>query len=96
MLGALVIDDPNDEAIKATYFTSCGTLSTQTAASTVEALMNQAYLHQLSPSIAILRIDPNDVVESLITSTISRYDSSQFYSIIIDTGAAKRSIAGSS
>ena len=43
----------------------------------------------------MLRTDPNNVVELLITSTTLRYDSSQFYSIIIDIGAAKRSIARS-
>ena len=70
------MDDYNKEAIKATYFTSCGTLSAQTAANTIKALINQAYLYQLSLSTTMLRTDPNDVAELLVASTPLRYDSS--------------------
>jgi hypothetical protein len=89
-----VIEDQNKvEGTQATYFTSCGALAAQTAAKTTKALMNQACLHQLSPSTAMPRTDL-DVAESFSAGTTSRYDSSQFYGIIIDTGAAKRSTAG--
>ena len=66
-----------------------------TAAKTLETLMNQAYLHQLSPGTTPTPAnETTETVDSFTTEGMSRYDSTQFYGLLIDTGAAKRSMAG--
>jgi hypothetical protein len=56
--------------------------------------LNQAYLHQLSPDTTPKAGLDDRAVDSFASEALSRYDSSQFYGIVIDTGAAKRSTAG--
>ena len=87
-------DDESEDDTQVGFFTSCGTLSAQTAAKTIETLLNQAYLHQLSPDTTPKAGLDDRAVDSFASEALSRYDSSQFYGIVIDTGAAKRSTAG--
>jgi hypothetical protein len=62
----------------------------------VNSLSNQSLLHQLTPRLTPKEFTAShdNIEESLITSTSSRYDSHCFYGIVIDTGASKYSTAG--
>jgi hypothetical protein len=98
--------DQSKESIQQ-FFTSCGTLSLQIAAKTTELLLNQACIHRLSPdrslsdkllpdstSVPELRTLRTDITDLFTTDVPSCYGSGEFYRIIIDTRAAKRSTAG--
>jgi hypothetical protein len=110
-LAALLEENPPDDQDphhQESFFTACGTLSATAAASTVEQLSNQAFLHSLSPGITrnseLLEMATSEVAASEVGASpydsayasepSPRYGSDQFQGILIDTGAAKHSTAG--
>ena len=88
--------DQLQEGIPASFFTSCGILSAESAANITQKLSNQACLHHLSPAMSHGHAGgSNDLnVDSFALGDSSRYGSKEFYGVVIDTGAAKRSTAG--
>jgi hypothetical protein len=77
------------------YITSFDATSDEFAALATKELANKACVHQLTTDVSkqqsiteTMTIDANNVV------TTSRYDSRQFYGVMIDIGASKRSTAG--
>jgi hypothetical protein len=87
-------DDQLEEDTQDSFLTSYGTLLAQTATKITKTLINQAYLHQLSPHLTSIARPDSETTDSFTLEALSRYNSSQFYRIIINTGATKRSTAG--
>ncbi|KAI0993887.1 hypothetical protein K3495_g14297, partial [Podosphaera aphanis] len=86
---ALLNDDENCSDSNETYFTSYGPINGSVVAT---YLANQAFKHNLIPTDfahTTVNTDPFAYI-----ATTNRYNSSQFYGIMIDTGAAQRSTAG--
>ena len=88
--------DDTEETTQETFFTSCGTLSTDAAIETVRRLTNQACEHQfLCNTAPTPQFDvATPILETFLMDSTSRYGSDHFYGIVVDTGAAKRSTAG--
>ncbi len=91
---------PNDNCRTdtTTYITSFGSLSIESAATTAGELANRAFIHQMTSDIPKATTDTTDTVNDTIgaykATSKSRYNSEQFYGIMIDTGASKHSTAG--
>jgi hypothetical protein len=81
----LSVDDPKEEQDDATYYTASyiTNISSENATILVQELANRSLLYRLLPDAA-----------KETTPRTARYDSSKFYGVMIDTGAAKRSTAG--
>ena len=103
------IDDDDDEfnelapATTTAFFTSVDSSFTHSnpySSDLVESLNNQALTHQLTTQTPTIATDTDeiDVFTTANGLTVnkpsSRYDTRQFYGIVIDTGAAKYSTAG--
>jgi hypothetical protein len=95
------VDDEHDEVVTG-YFTTVESLLTSPAVSTsianalVDDLTSHSLLHQLTGETLTLKPDETSIEDpyALLAEGTSRYDSSHFYGIVIDTGASKYSTAG--
>jgi hypothetical protein len=107
--GDLTVDQAKGST-QDSFFTSCSTLSVQIATETTQKFLNQACLYLLSTDKLSIdptfRTEPEtEVIDSFASAqispsgsgksdTVSRYSKGEFYRIIINTGATKRSTAG--
>ncbi|RFU25514.1 hypothetical protein B7463_g10820, partial [Scytalidium lignicola] len=106
---ALLVDDNNTEPeqdddvltdVFTAFTTSFGDLSVESATFTVTELANRAFVHQLTtevptPIVETLTPTPTEATTSVYNmASMTRYDSRQFYGIMIDTGASKYFTAG--
>ena len=88
-------EEPTDDTI-VSYITSFDCLPAKSAILTTIELANRAFIHQViaKPAKPLETNSELMTEEAFNASSSLRYDSKQFYSIIIDIGASKRSIAG--
>ena len=84
-------EDEEDEC----FLTSFGTLAANDAISTSIKLADRAYAHSLDPEEPLYEVEPEEDPFNYNTTTPgSRYSSTEFVGIMIDTGASKKSTAG--
>jgi hypothetical protein len=95
---ALLVEGDTDEEEEA-FFTSIGSISS--GKQLIQDLANRACSHQVTAYIPHLTLPdaigtrPDSIPEEPVAfATGSRYDSTTFYGIVIDTGASKFSTAG--
>jgi transposase InsO family protein len=91
-------EELSNELVQTTFFTSSDTFPEALAAPIATELANQAFTHRLTAENHTEEHDkePPDKSGNAIFNAVgtSRYDSTQFRGIIIDTGAAGHSTAG--
>jgi hypothetical protein len=93
------ISDGNTEAESETFFTSAGQMSSAYAKEITNTLNNSAFVHSLSAyqqqtsDISPPKDLPTES-QSFVASEQKRYGPSQFYGLMIDTGASQRSTVG--
>jgi hypothetical protein len=87
----------NTPSTSTVFFTLCGLLSDPFATSITADLGNRTCAHQLTTATPV-STTPNDEIDNIVdiftTASPSRYNSTEFFSILIDTGASKHSTAG--
>ena len=87
----------NTPSTSTTFFTSCGPLSDPFATSITADLANRTCAHQLTTATPVSTA-PNDEIDNIVdifaALSPSRYNSTEFFGIVIDTGASEHSTAG--
>ena len=83
--------DGDTESESETFFTSAGQMSTAYTKDITNTLNNSAFVHSLS---AYQQQNSDTKGHSFVASEQKRYGPSQFYGLMIDTGASQRSTVG--